>query len=72
MTFDEFDKRDMNLALSGQQFLHLYTLCRKYEETLDEQQQGILNELRAKLYDHFSIAQLEQIETALQPSKDFH
>lgn len=61
MKYDTFLAFSFDLKLKGSQIISLFSSMVKNESRLDEEHINILELLRAILYEHLSIEEVEQI-----------
>jgi len=61
LTFDKLCASEFTATLAGDEMVGLYIALAREEERLDPHQRVALERLRAILYEHLSVEQLEDI-----------
>lgn len=64
MTFDNLCTSEFSATFAGAEMIGLYIALAREEERLDPHQRAALERLRAILYEHLSVEQLEDIATS--------
>ena len=61
MTFDKLCTAEFSATFTGAEMIGLYIALTREEERLDPHQRAALERLRAVLYEHLSVEELEDI-----------
>ncbi len=64
MTFDKLCASEFSASFAGAEMIGIYIALTREEERLDPHQRAALDRLRAVLYEHLSVEELEDIGAA--------